>query len=347
MLISGLILVWLGVFFFLAQMGAIPAHVWWVYFIAGLGGACFVGGLLGSLPRRPVAREGLGGKPGEKVDTGEKMEDLLDERATQLEAEVKALKVEVAKKRDIAKTRASIDESINEVKNELIARIEAGETAKERALRGIEQKLMQTRSELQEFDRKVAETQPKSLENVKPMASEVAEIVGTRQAKTFSGQLGVEHSAIVGRKILLEFDPSTPYEKAIKDFAMECASNNETVIILTPRGSAIRRTVEGHKGVDIIDLTPDTMMSPILQKHAERPLNFVYDSLSDLALSTDSRRAYRFTLDSLKLLSDSKISAIFLLNPSAHDSKDVGSLRGLFSNQVSYGKRGLSRVKFG
>jgi archaellum biogenesis ATPase FlaH len=72
----------------------------------------------------------------------------------------------------------------------------------------------------------------------------------------------------------------------------------------------------------------------------------IYDSLTDLALVADPRTAYKFALNALRQLSDPKVTVIFLLNPSAHESKDVSSLRGLFSNQVVYGKEGISSVKF-
>jgi hypothetical protein len=166
-----------------------------------------------------------------------------------------------------------------------------------------------------------------------------------RKAK-FSGQLGIEHGTLIGRKILLEFDPSTPYQTVVKDFAVECASNKEAIVILTPAGSVVEQAVSGNEDVKIINLTHDLMLSSILEDHLERPLNMVYDSLTDLALSADPRTAYRFTLNALRQLSDPKVTAVFLLNPSAHDPKDVNSLRGLFSNQFVYGKEGVSSVKF-
>jgi hypothetical protein len=165
-----------------------------------------------------------------------------------------------------------------------------------------------------------------------------------RKAK-FSGQLGINHSALTGRKILFEFDPSMPYQTVVNDFALECASNKEAVLILTPAGSIVEQAFSGNEDVKIINLTPDVMLSSILEDHHERPLDMVYDSLTDLSLSADPRTAYKFTLNALRQLSDPKVTAVFLLNPSAHEPKDVNSLRGLFSNQLVYGKEGISSVK--
>jgi hypothetical protein len=166
-----------------------------------------------------------------------------------------------------------------------------------------------------------------------------------RKAK-FSGQLGIDHSTLTGRKILFEFDPSMPYQTAVRDFVLECTSNREAVLVLTPAGSVVEQALHGDENVKILNLTHDLMMSSILEDHRERPLNMVYDSLTDLALSADPRTAYRFALNALRQLSDPKVTAVFLLNPSAHEPKDVSSLRGLFSNQLLYGKEGLSSVKF-
>jgi hypothetical protein len=162
----------------------------------------------------------------------------------------------------------------------------------------------------------------------------------------FSGQLGIDHDALTGKKILFEFDPSMPYQTVVRDFALECISNKEKVLILTPAGSVVEQAVRDDESVEIIGLTHDLMLSSILEDHQERPLNIVYDSLTDLALSADPRTAYKFALNALRQLSDSEVTAVFLLNPSAHEPKDVSSLRGLFSNQIVYGKEGISSVKF-
>ena len=175
--------------------------------------------------------------------------------------------------------------------------------------------------------------------------TKVVTAVGQKPAPGFSGQLGIQHDTVTGRKILFEFDPSTPYHAVIREFALECVSNKEMIVVLTPSGSVIQHALQGDKAIEIINLAHDTMLSPILEKHTERPLNLVYDSLTDLALSTDAKTAYGFSMNSLRQLSDPGITTLFLLNPSAHEQKDVSSLRGLFSNQVAYGKEGMRSIK--
>ena len=185
-------------------------------------------------------------------------------------------------------------------------------------------------------------TKPFTPEN---LIAEAKKHLDQARAEKFSGQFGIQHGQLRGKKLLFEFDPSTPYERLIRDFALECAAHNEAVVILTKRGSAVRQALEGEKGVELVDVTPDLMLSPILEKHRERSLSLVYDSLTDLALSTDMKTAYGFARNAIELLSKPTATAIFLLNPSAHDQKDAYSLRGLFSSQATYGKQGITNVR--
>ncbi len=165
------------------------------------------------------------------------------------------------------------------------------------------------------------------------------------RAWKFSRQVGLEHDALKGKKVLLEFDPSTPYERLVRDFVLECVSHKERVIVLTKKGSAVQRALEGDEGIYLIDLTPQTMISPILQQNADGPLNLVYDSLTDLALSADSQTAYKFPRSALELLSEPRIVALFLLNSTAHELRDVSSLKGIFSSQVTFEKQGVTNVR--
>lgn len=165
------------------------------------------------------------------------------------------------------------------------------------------------------------------------------------RGEKFSKQLGIDHGRLVGKKVLLEFDPSTPYTRLVRDFALECTNHNEAVIVLTKRGSAVRQAVEGEKDVELIEVAPDLMFSFILQKHEEQPLSLVYDNLTDLALSTNPQTAYKFASNATERLSDPKITALFLLNPAAHDSKDVYSLKGLFSSQATIGREGIGNIR--
>ncbi len=184
----------------------------------------------------------------------------------------------------------------------------------------------------------------------KPFASEaiIAEVkrqLDKVRGKKFSRQLGIDHGKLMGKKILFEFDPSTSYDRLVRDFALECVTHGEAVVVLTKRGSAISQAFEGEKAVELIQVTPDLMLSPILEKHSGQPLGLIYDSLTELVLSTSPQIAYKFASSTIERLSDLRVTAIFLLNSAAHDQKDTYSLKGLFSNHASYGKQGIINVR--
>jgi CheY-like chemotaxis protein len=184
------------------------------------------------------------------------------------------------------------------------------------------------------------------------LLTEVKRCLGEARAWRFSKQLGIEHSKLTGRKILLEFEPRTDYERLMRDFALECAFLGEGVNIMTKKGSSIRQALEGDQGFKFIDLERAAELLPVLRKNSEVPLTLIIDSLTDLALNGDDSGQsfmgmHKFVQSALENLDEPRITAIFLLNSSAHDPKDIASVRGAFSNQLVYDKRGVTVARFG
>ncbi|MGB6679687.1 MAG: response regulator [Candidatus Bathyarchaeia archaeon] len=201
-----------------------------------------------------------------------------------------------------------------------------------------------------DVDRKLTQDAGADGHLVKPftpdgLTSAINQQLDLSKPKKFFEQVGAESSDIKGKKFLFEFDPFTPYERLIRDFAIGSIANKEAIVVLSPSGTSVRKSLENEKNVKIIDLTPDTMMSSIISENPKGPLNLIYDSLTDLILSTQPQSAYLFVRNSLKLMSDPRITSLFLLNPSAHEEKDVYGLRGLFSSRIVYGKDGVSSLK--
>jgi hypothetical protein len=97
--------------------------------------------------------------------------------------------------------------------------------------------------------------------------------------------------------------------------------------------------------MEFAPLSAQTIMSPILEAHQEKPVSLVFDNLTDLILSMGFQPAYNFTKNTLARLSDPKETAIFLLNSKAHVQNESYSIRALISNQLTYGEEGLKIVK--
>jgi len=173
------------------------------------------------------------------------------------------------------------------------------------------------------------------------------------KASKFSRQLGLDHAKLKGRKILLEIDPRADYERPVRDFTIEASFYEETVIVITQKGSAIRHVLEDDENVKFLDLDQVTSFSAILNMHSDGALSLIFDSITDFILSQQnstesvSQMGYKFAQNALKVLNEPRITALFLLNTAAHDPHDLASLRGLFSNQASYDSQGIMIVKLG
>ena len=177
------------------------------------------------------------------------------------------------------------------------------------------------------------------------LVAEVKKHLEEARLEKFSKALGLDHARLMGRKILLEFDPAASYERAVRGFVAEAQAHGEVVVVLASRASVIHQTFEGEKDVELVLLTPQTILSPILEAHAGKLLAVVYDNLTDLILSSGFQPAYNFTKNTLERLAGPKLTTLFLLNPNAHAPNEAYSIRSLFSEQVTYGENGLTRVK--
>jgi len=182
------------------------------------------------------------------------------------------------------------------------------------------------------------------------LLAEVNSWVEKGKSWRFSKRFGMEHDDLTGKKILLEVDPRTDFDKAIEDFVFECNFHGEVTVIVTTKGSALRQALEGNNAVKFIDmnLANLTIFPPILNEYPRGRLNIVFDSLTTLSILSESayKTTFKFAQNALQVLADRRVTAVFLLNPSAHEPRDVASLRELFSNQQVYDERGLTAQRF-
>ncbi|HML03892.1 MAG TPA: MEDS domain-containing protein [Candidatus Bathyarchaeia archaeon] len=185
----------------------------------------------------------------------------------------------------------------------------------------------------------------------------------------FSKQLRLNHEGLIGRNILLEVSPESRYENAIQDFALEAAANIETITVFTTRDSAVYSTLRRRENARFFILTqlastpqPNNTQDDIflparntsllldaldktLRVNAFSHRNIIFDNLSNLVLSVGFEKAYSFVQYALELLSSKKTTALFLFNPSAHDSQVASGLRSLFNDQIRYDENRLEIVK--
>ncbi|NIW14250.1 MAG: hypothetical protein GWN31_10040, partial [Candidatus Thorarchaeota archaeon] len=68
-------------------------------------------------------------------------------------------------------------------------------------------------------------------------------------AEAFSERIDTTHEKLLGRKFLLEFDPTSNYERAVEDFANEALANVEPIFVFTSRTSAVRTCLAQQRTV--------------------------------------------------------------------------------------------------
>jgi len=195
----------------------------------------------------------------------------------------------------------------------------------------------------------------------------ITPIVSTQQ-DLFSKTLGINHQQLIGRKILLEFDPASHYEKAIQDIVAEAIANAEQMVVFTRKSSSIHLSLHEEKTVkffcstqqfsipkefsenEVLLPSGDTsLMLSVLDKtlktYPHVAINVVFDSISDLVLSIGFDKTYLFLRYAVEMLSSPRNTILFLLNQTAHVSQVVSSLRSLFIDQIFFGKDGIKVVK--
>jgi len=185
---------------------------------------------------------------------------------------------------------------------------------------------------------------------------------------SFSKSIGLNHGQLLGRKILMEFDPASNYEKVVDSLAKESTANVVPLFVFTSNTSPIYAHLADQTSIkffltSISTSTPQSTsdnivllpakntplileaLSKVLETYADANVCFVFDILSGLLTTIGREKTFIFLRHALDMLSSEKITSIFLLNTSAHETEVVSRLRNLFSNQLAYNKNGLEIVK--
>jgi len=199
-----------------------------------------------------------------------------------------------------------------------------------------------------DVDRKTAEESGADGYIAKPaspdsLAKEIRLHLEETKPTRFSRNLGLNHSSLHGSKILLGFDPSTPYERFVRDFVVEAVANHEAVTVITSRGSVVEQCLRDEFGVETT-LDIREFVTPILRREGARNASIVFDNLTDLALVSGFQATYVSTRN-LLTVADSRTTMLFLFNPGAHPAPEGQLFRSLFNNQLFYGQNGLKVEK--
>ncbi len=185
---------------------------------------------------------------------------------------------------------------------------------------------------------------------------------------SFSELIGLDHRGLVGRKILLEFNPSSNYERVVDSLAKESMANVEPIFIFTSNTSPLHTHLAKQHSIKFFltsfsTSTPKSApkktvllparntplildaISKVLETHGDANACFVFDILSELLTTIGREKTFTFLRHALDMLSSEKVTSLFLLNTGAHPPQVVYRIRGLFHNLLAYDKNSLEIVK--
>jgi hypothetical protein len=189
------------------------------------------------------------------------------------------------------------------------------------------------------------------------LKSKIPVIDLTESTDVFSRTVGLSHDEIAGRKILLEYDPLSGYEKILRSMATEAASNFEKVILFTRKDSPIHSTMEDELGLKMFVLTSrvsypkveseNVVLIPAfdsslildsinktIEAYSATPFTIIFDNISHQIFTIGTERAYSFIRQALELMVSNRITGVFLLNYPAHDTKTVSMFENLFDLEL-------------
>ncbi len=189
------------------------------------------------------------------------------------------------------------------------------------------------------------------------LKSKVPVIDLTESSDIFSRTVGLSHDEIAGRKILLEYDPLSGYEKILRSLATEAASNFERVILFTRKDSPIHSAMEDELGLKMFVLTSRVSypklesenvvlipafdsslildsMNKTIEAYVATPFTLIFDNISHQIFTIGTERAHSFVRQALELMVSNRITGVFLINYPSHDAKTMSMFENLFDLEL-------------
>ncbi len=170
--------------------------------------------------------------------------------------------------------------------------------------------------------------------------------------------VGIRASEFSGRPILFLVDPSSPFESAVKDIASDLVSQGRSVFVFTSRGSRIGGALSSMEGVKLYLFTTNVSyyqpgerpnevllaatnisvaldaIGKTLGTVTEHGLFILFDSLSDLILSSGFAETYRFLKTTLEMASAKSVISVFIILSGAHEHAIENIIRSRFSVEI-------------
>jgi ssDNA-specific exonuclease RecJ len=167
---------------------------------------------------------------------------------------------------------------------------------------------------------------------------------------------GQRVESISGKKALLEVDPSSQFEETIRDICKECIDAKRTVFVFTPQASRLYNAVSQIADVRLYTMSSDaTYLKPTerlnevqIPKYdvpvlldtldrtvattAGQEIVVVFDSISDMILSSDFDQCYKFLKQANEINIEPRVSALFIMLKGVHKENTVKVMKSLFQS---------------
>jgi len=174
---------------------------------------------------------------------------------------------------------------------------------------------------------------------------------------TFSNTVGLSHEEITGKKLLLEFDPQSDYDRIFKSLLAESASHFERTVVFTLKGRPVYSLAQRQPGAKVFVLTPrvsypkvesenlvllpsyDTSLildalNKTIDAYAGSSFTIIFDSITHFIFTLGPERTYSLVRQALELMISDKITAIFTMNSRAHDPKITSTFENMFDLEI-------------
>ncbi len=170
--------------------------------------------------------------------------------------------------------------------------------------------------------------------------------------------IGEDPDFLKGRSFLIEVNSKASYERIVGSFADELSKGGYNVFIFTHKSSPVYKLLSGDPSLRFfistssVSYTKKTdrenellvpqsdfaiildMISKTIESSSGNRVAFIFDSLSDIMMTSSFESTYKFLKSANEVLSGTNVSSLFLMTRGIHDSKIVATIRSIFPNHL-------------
>lgn len=189
-----------------------------------------------------------------------------------------------------------------------------------------------------------------------------------KQQDAFSNLLNLRHDAILGSRLLLEYDPTSNYEDVVQKFVREFQANVEPIALFTNAGSPLYRQFNEQRNVRLFSFSTKTStparlsaeqvllperdtsllldaVDKLLHAYSGRRVGIIFEVFTYIILSLGFEKAYGVISSVVEMSESHAATVLMLVNSDALEPRVLSGVRGLFQTQLRFSSEGISVVR--